>query len=57
MSVYTSAAREEAGGTEAIRAAIDLRVVETNHAYLKSGVVQQLHLVWDGGSGLLGGTK
>lgn len=46
MVVYTSAARDEAGGTNAIRAAIDLRVAETNHAYLKSGVVQQLHLVW-----------
>jgi len=43
--VYTPAAREEAGGTAAIEAVIDLMVAETNEAYVASGVRQRLALV------------
>ncbi len=43
--VYTPAAREEAGGTAAIEAVIDLMVAETNEAYEASGVRPRLALV------------
>ena len=43
--VYTPAAREEAGGTAAIEAVIDLMVAETNQAYETSGVRHRLALV------------
>ena len=43
--VYTPAAREEAGGTAAIEAVIDLMVAETNQAYADSGVRHRLALV------------
>ena len=43
--VYTPAAREWAGGTPAIEAAIDLMIAETNEAYAASGVNQRLALV------------
>ena len=42
---YTPAARRIAGGTAEIEAAIDLRIAETNKAYLDSGVNQRLVLV------------
>ena len=42
---YTSAAREEAGGTAEIEAVIDLMVAETNEAYQASGVHHRLALV------------
>ena len=43
--VYTPAAREEAGGTAAIEAVIDLMVAETNEAYQASGLRHRLALV------------
>ena len=43
--VYTPAAREEAGGTAAIEAVIDLMVFETNQAYAESGVGHRVALV------------
>ena len=43
--VYTPAAREAAGGTAGIEAAIDLMVAETNQAYAASGVHQRVALV------------
>ena len=43
--VYTPAARELAGGTAGIDAAIDLMVAETNEAYAASGVRHRLALV------------
>ena len=43
--VYTPAARELAGGTAGIEAAIDLMVAETNEAYAASGVRHRLALV------------
>ena len=43
--VYTPAAREAAGGTPAIEAAIDLKVAETNQAYAASGVRHRMALV------------
>ena len=43
--VYTPAAREAAGGTAGIEAAIDLMVAETNEVYAASGVRQRLALV------------
>ena len=42
--VYTPAAREAAGGTAAIEAAIDLRMAETNRAYEASGVSHRVAL-------------
>ena len=42
--VYTPAAREEAGGTAAIEAVIDLMVAETNEAYEAGGVRHRLAL-------------
>ena len=42
--VYTPAAREAAGGTAAVEAAIDLLVAETNEAYAASGVHQRVVL-------------
>ena len=42
---YTSAARENTGGTEEIAAAIDLMVAETNTAYMNSGANQRINLV------------
>ena len=44
MVVYTPAAREEAGGVDAIEAAIDLRIAEINQAFSNSGVVPRVHL-------------
>ena len=43
--VYTPAAREAAGGTAAIEAAIDLMLAEANEAYAASGVDVRLALV------------
>ena len=43
--VYTPAARDEAGGTAAVEAAIDLMIAETNQAYEDSGVRYRLALV------------
>ena len=43
--VYTPAAREAAGGSAAIEAAIDLMVAETNQAYAASGVHQRVVLM------------
>ena len=43
--VYTPAAREAAGGADAIEAAIDLVVAETNQAYVASSVHHRLALV------------
>ena len=43
--VYTPGAREAAGGTAAIEAAIDLMLAETNQAYAASAVTQRLALV------------
>lgn len=45
MVVYTSAARIEAGGTNAIQSLINLGVSETNTAYANSQVIQRLRLV------------
>ena len=42
--VYTPAAREEAGGTAAIEAVIDLMVAETNQAYEAGGLQHRLAL-------------
>ena len=42
---WTPAAREAAGGTSDIEAAIDLMVAETNQAYVDSGVQQRIVLV------------
>ena len=42
--VYTPAAREEAGGTAAIEAVIDLMVAETNEAYEAGGLRHRLAL-------------
>ena len=44
LVVYTPAAREEAGGTAAINAVIDLMVAETNQAYAESGVGHRVAL-------------
>ena len=43
--VYTSAAREAAGGVAAIHAVIDLMIAETNEAFAASGVRHRLALV------------
>ena len=43
--VYTPAAREAAGGTEAIEAGIDLMIAETNQAFRDSGVDGRVALV------------
>ena len=43
--VYTSAARESAGGFAAIHAVIDLMIAETNEAFAASGVRHRLALV------------
>ncbi len=43
--VHTPAAREAAGGADAIAALIDLMVAETNQAYAASGLRQRLALV------------
>ena len=43
--VYTPAARRFAGGTAEIETEIDLRIAETNQAYLDGGVNQRLVLV------------
>ncbi len=45
LVAYTAAARAAAGGTDAIRALIDLGIAETNQAYLNSGAVQRVRLV------------
>ena len=42
---YTSAARENAGGTDVIATSIDLMVAETNAAYEASGANQRIKLV------------
>ena len=42
---YTSAARENVGGTDEIATEIDLMVAETNTAYEASGVNQRINLV------------
>ena len=42
---YTPRARENAGGTDAIEADIDLMVAETNQAYTAGGVNQRISLV------------
>ena len=42
--VYTPAAREAAGGADAIATVIDLMVAETNQAYAASGLQQRLAL-------------
>jgi peptidyl-Asp metalloendopeptidase len=43
--VYTPVARATAGGTTAMSALINLAVLETNTAYLRSGVIPRLGLV------------
>ena len=43
--VYTSGAREAAGGTTALEAVVDLMIAETNGAYEASGVQHRLALV------------
>ena len=43
--VYTSGAREAAGGVAAIEAEIDLMVAGANHTYAESGVAHRLALV------------
>ena len=45
LVAYTATARAAAGGTNAIRALIDLGIAETNQAYLNSGAVQRVRLV------------
>jgi hypothetical protein len=45
MVVYTPVARATAGGTTAMSALINLAVLETNTAYLRSGVIPRLRLV------------
>ena len=45
LVVYTSAAREEAGGKDAMEAEIDLMVTETNTAFRDSGANPRLRLV------------
>ena len=42
---YTTAARENAGGTDVIATSIDLMVAETNMAYMNSAVNQRINLV------------
>ena len=42
---YTSAARENTGGTDEIATVIDLMVAETNMAYMNSGANQRINLV------------
>ena len=42
---YTSAARENTGGTDEIATAMDLMVAETNMAYRNSGANQRINLV------------
>ena len=46
LVVYTPAAREAAGGTEAMNAQIDLAVAESNTAYTNSLIHVQLRLVY-----------
>ena len=43
--VYTPAARDEAGGTEAVEAGIDLMIAATNQAFRDSGVSTRVALV------------
>ena len=45
LAVYTSAAEETAGGSNAIQAVIDLAVAETNQAFRDSGVITRVNLV------------
>lgn len=45
MVIYSTATRVAAGGTQAMRALIDLAVSETNQSYLNSGIAQRLRLV------------
>jgi hypothetical protein len=44
LVVYTSSAREAAGGTAAMQALIDLAVTETNAGYANSNVTQRMRL-------------
>ena len=44
LVVYTPAARDAAGGRDAIEALVDLFVAETNQAYADSGVIQRINL-------------
>ena len=46
MVVYTSAARDAAGGTTAMNALVDLGMVETNQGYANSGAAQRVRLVY-----------
>ena len=45
LVLYTPDAKEAAGGTEAIKALIDLMVAVTNQVYAGSEVIQRIHLV------------
>ena len=45
MVVYTPLAKRREGGRAAIEALIDLYVVETNQAYMNSGVIHRIRLV------------
>ena len=48
MVVYTPSARISEGGTAGMLSRINLVVAETNNAYLNSGVVQRIRLVYAG---------
>lgn len=48
MAVYTPAARSIVGGTAAMRALINLAVVESNTAYTRSAVSPRIRLVYAG---------
>ena len=48
MVVYTPSARISEGGTAGMQSRINLVVAETNNAYLNSGVVQRIRLVYAG---------
>ena len=45
MVIYSATARAAAGGTSAMRAEIDLGIVETNQSYANSGIVHRVRLV------------
>ena len=45
LVLYTTAAKEAAGGADAIEAIIDLMVAVTNQVYAGSDVIQRVHLV------------
>ncbi|MCL5742391.1 MAG: M12 family metallo-peptidase, partial [Acidobacteria bacterium] len=48
MVVYTPAARQKAGGTEAMRQLIELAIAETNQGYRNSAILQQVRLAYSG---------